>query len=244
MTSIKPNCTTILINLAEDSIPANDGTEIGEEDLLKMKGVHSLYKAHKDIFGKRLCLPVLIGTVLHIDILPDSELVPYFVTNFVADVEAARDDLHHNADLHQPLPHSVAVRKPNLVSYLKAGHCAAAQYQLSYEVHTEEGVWHPPELSASDFTEPLKDKDLRQTGEWLVVGLRRDDRHGHRLIVTSNDLIVVLPLNDKKWSWLAIHYILDQQMALVGTLIRENKASSWVPDPSTKLEPRENLQLI
>lgn len=236
--TIAPNGALILFNLSEHSTPGELGTEMHEDDLGKMKGVFGLYKAYKCVFIDRLGLPVLNGAVLRIEIRPSDELLPNSINEFRNDLIDTADGLRANANLREPLRHAIAIRKPGLVHFLRAVQCAASQHNLKSEICTPDDRWSPPVLAPGDFTEPGKDTDLRQTAAWEVVGLRRDDVHGHRLLVTRNDMVVVLPLGVQHWSWPAISDVLDAPTDLVGTIVRASKASPWVPDPGTRLEPR------
>ena len=97
-----------------------------------------------------------------------------------------------------------------------------------------------PVLEAADFIQPETACENQQSGTFPVFGLRRDDRRGHRLIVTENDLHVVLSADDPSWKWEEVHDVLECPTVLVGTLVRESKSHPWTLLDGAKLvrQPR------
>jgi hypothetical protein len=217
---------------------------VTDSDMKKMRGVWPLYRAYKDALGPRVQKAVLVGNVLQIDILPDESTAKHTMKDFVSDLNTTKEQLCANANSDQPLPHSVSIRKPHLVAVLKAVQLASANYGLVGSVATSEGPEEIPVLEAAYFVQPDTDNENQQSGSFPVVGLRRDDRRGHRVIVTDNDLPVVLPPEDPAWTWDAIHDVLDHATVLVGTLVRESKAHPWTLLPGAKLVRQPEIEGI
>jgi hypothetical protein len=216
----------ITILLSESAEPSK-GYRLQEGDLKKLKGVYPLFKAYREALGDRCCYPVLRGNLLEIEVLPATANSPYPLVSFLADLVATSVELQRNASLTTPLAHGVAVRRPHLVGVLKATTAADANHHLKATLHTAEGPREVPVLTSADFTEPDAEGDLSMTSTWIVVGTRRDDARGHRLLVTDNDLFVLLPRNDPRWSWTAIHHRADNTTYLEGTLMRKSKSDPW-----------------
>lgn len=234
----------ILVTLFGDTpITANTLT-VTENDMKKMRGVWPLYHSYKDALGPRVQKAQLVGNVLQFDILPDETAVKYTMKDFVSDLNRTSEQLRANANSEQPLPHSVAIRKPYLVAVLKAVQSAAANYGLVGSVVTSEGPAEIAVLEAADFTQPETGNDNQQTGTFFVFGLRRDDRRGHRLLVTDNELWVALPAEDPSWQWAEIHDVLDCPTVLQGTLARESKSHPWTLLHGAKLVRQLNIEGI
>lgn len=215
---------------------------LSEAALKRFSGVYALYQALRQVFGDRLSAAVLDGAVVRIDVQPDEhDGIRYDLHSFVDDAEATAGDLHRNANLARPLPFAAAVKRPALVGVLQAASRAHHAYGLDV-VMTIAGTVRPlPIPPPADFTQPDQDRELRRPGSFVVKGLVRDDRRGHQLLVTDNELRVLLPIEESRWAWQAIRHILDDQATLVGTLLRESKVHAWTVDAATRLEVQQDM---
>jgi hypothetical protein len=219
-----------------------DGYEMREEDLKRLKGVHPMYKALRDALGPSIQMPILDGNLLRIGYLPAAGTSPYRLMDVWADLVATAAELKRNADRPDPLPHGVAIRKPELVGILKTASNVSTKHALKGYFEAERVRKEIPLLDAADFTEPEPPDELEMVDTFLVVGVRRDDKHGHRLFLTENDIPVVVPQNgDPKWCLKALTARLDGKTYLDGRLVRESKSEAWHIDPSADLVTENDL---
>lgn len=215
---------------------------LSEDSLKKFCGVHPLYLSLRQAFGDRLLPAVLDGGVIRMGVKPGrQDGICYDLDTFMDDMDATAGELGRNADLARPLPFAAAVRRPALVAVLQAVSRVHRSYGLEV---TAKGAGEPRNLPVpppTTFVQVDTDSELRRSGSFPVKGLVRDDQRGHQLLVTNNELRVLLPMDDKRWVWHAIRHVLDDKALLVGVLVRESRAHPWVVDPSARLQVQPDL---
>jgi hypothetical protein len=215
---------------------------LSEDSLKKFCGVHPLYLSLRQAFGDRLSPAILDGGVIRIGIQPQQkDGISYDVDIFADDMHATAGELRRNADLARPLPFAAAVRRPPLVPFLQA---LSRVHRSSGLEATAIGAGEPRKLpipAPTDFVQPDPDSELRRSGSFPVKGLVRDDQRGHQLLVTNNELRVLLPMDDRRWEWQAVRHVLDDKALLVGILVRESRAHPWVVDPTARLQVQPDL---
>lgn len=230
----------IVLTLAEQESHGGP-VPLSEDSLKKFGGVYPLYLSLRQAFGDRLLPAILDGGVIRMGVLPARQGdICYDLDAFINDLDAAAGELRRNADLARPLPFAAAVRRPTLVTVLQT----VSRVQRSFDLEvTATGVGEPRKLPApppTDFVQADPDSELRRSGSFSVKGLVRDDRRGHQLLVTNNELRVLLP-DDKRWAWHVVRHVLDDKALLVGTLTRESRAHPWIVDPSARLQVQPDL---
>lgn len=225
-----------IVLLLTDTKPREKSVEVPDENIRRFGGVHLLYKAFRLAFGERLAMPVMEVGVLRVSVRAEArDGLEYGLKAMIDDLGSTARELRKNADSDKPLPFATAVRRPTLVGLLQAASRAHHGFGLGAVVETPEGKYQIPILDPSDFTQPEPNGELRKAGKFLITGLRRDDVHGHKLIVTDNDVFVDLPKDHSNWTWGRIRDALESSTYLVGTLVRESKAHPWKLDVSARL---------
>lgn len=149
-----------------------------------------------------------------------------FTADLVRALEITAEQLAANAASARPLPESKAVSQPNIIPVLKALHSAHGKSALEVTLVTSLGEFPLPVPKASDFTCGAVEQAVRQSRVLPVVGLRRDDRSGHKLILSEDEIVVRLPANDR-WTWAAIKDVLNTETWFEGTLIRRTPRDPW-----------------
>lgn len=225
--------------------PHKNSVVVPDENLKRFGGVYPLYKAFRQAFGDRLAMPMMEIGMLRMHVRAEErEGLEYGLMALLDDLESTAVQLRRNADLDKPLPFATAVRRPTLVAVLQAASRAYHGFGLGAYIETPQGKQQMPVLDPADFTQPEPDGELRKTGTFMITGLRRDDVHGHKLIVTENNVFVDLPKDRSCWAWGKIHDALESSTYLVGSLVRESKAHPWTPDPSARLEGEQEFKEV
>ena len=232
---------TILLQLTTP-----DGGEgpvvLNPDDLKRFNGADPLYQALRQVFGGRLAQISLKRGVLHMKVnAEEREGLTYDLQSFMDDVEATAGELRRNASLARPLPFAEAVRRPTLVAILQATSRVHHAFGLDPVSSISDQLREFPVLAPTDFIQPEPNRELRKPGMFLIKGLVRDDRRGHQLLVTDNELHVQLPIDSPRWTWHAIHHVLDEQTVLEGTLVRESKSCPWTIDDTARLKVQPDL---
>lgn len=232
---------SIVLTLADDENHKGP-ISLSEDALKKFGGVHPLYLSLRQAFGDRLLPAILDGGAIWIGVRPHrKDGISYDVDIFADDMNATADELRRNADLSRPLPFAAAVRRPPLVAVLQALSRVHRGSGLEVTVIGAGGPRKLPIPAPTDFVQPDPDSGLRRSGSFPVRGLVRDDQRGHQLLVTNNELRVLLPMDDKRWAWQAIRHVLDDKAWLAGILVRESRAHPWVVDPTARLQVQPDL---
>ncbi|MGB3461721.1 MAG: hypothetical protein WBA33_07135 [Rhodanobacter lindaniclasticus] len=231
----------IVLTLAEHESHGGP-VPLPEDSLKKFGGVYPLYLSLRQAFGDRLLPAVLDGGVIRMGVQPSRQNgICYDLDTFMDDMEATTGELRRNADLAKPLPFAAAVRRPALVAILQA---VSRIHRCNGLEVTVKGAGEPRSLPVpppTTFVQVDTDSELRRSGSFPVKGLVRDDQRGHQLLVTNNELRVLLPVDDKRWAWHAVRHVLDDKALLVGVLIRESRAHPWVVDSSARLQVQPDL---
>jgi len=98
-----------------------------------------------------------------------------------------------------------------------------------------------PVLKTTDFTEGSSPEDCKKCASFKIIGLVRDDKKGHQLILTQDSLFVRLPPNDSQWAWASIRDVLDEESYLEGLIARAEAGAEWMPGPEAKIVRQEKL---
>jgi len=223
----QPHNNSFFLRFAPEPLPGQPlvlTKEVRKNLLQKLKCIQSIIGA----YGTLVSPPYVQGGMLVLDILRVSDdLAQISPEQILEDLRRTHDEIQRNALSPDPKPHTVAVTSYNLLPILHAlkNGCTDAN---SPAVLSIDGSNHLlPIPTAADFTEPSPEDLHQKTGEFRIVGLRRDDANGHRLLITRDDLIVHCPLNDPKWAWASIRDVLNCDAWLRGTIQRPGRGSPW-----------------
>lgn len=227
----------LMFAIAEQEPKENGEIPLSDTDMDQLHGVNTIYKALSCVFKDRLTQPVLVGASIRIAILPDAGTGGYSMDQFLAQAELTATQLRKNADRNPPLPHSKALKHVGFGKFMESVSTANRKHGTRLVIC--QGNQHSdfPILPPGAFVQPDRLDELRLTGSFEVVGVRRRWNEGSLgLYVGDNALLVELPGDNPAWCWEMVHDALEQPTYFVGSLVRETKSSPWRPDAGAKLE--------
>ena len=228
---------SIAIPIAGAMAADKQGIPLSDSDMQKFQGVYGLHKALQGVFGDRLGSPVLVGGEIRMALMPDSSLANYTAGQFSAQLELTADQLKKNAASTDLLPHSKALTHVAFGKLLETISSVHRKSGTSLVVCFGGERYDAPVLEPTAFVQPNRPDDLRMTSTFDITGIHRGWKGGpFGLYVGENRLLVELPTDNAKWLWEKIHDVLEEPTYLVGTLVRETKASPWQPDAGARLE--------
>jgi hypothetical protein len=234
---MKPSFEGMMFAIARQDPTENGEIPLSDSDMNQLHGVNTVYKALSCVFKDRLAQPVLVGASIRIALLADASMAGYSMEQFLAQAELTAAQLQKNADRNRPLPHSRALKHVAFGKLLESVSTAYRKHGTKLTVCREEGLSECPILAPGAFVQPDRPDELKLTGSFEIIGVRRRWSGGALgLYVGDNGLLVELPGDDPNWGWDKVHDALEQPTYFVGSLVRETKSSPWRPDAGAKLE--------
>ncbi len=231
------------IPLAAHRATSAEAVELTEKDMSGLEGVSPLYRAMRTTFKNKLGNPHLVGPEIRMALLANEGEIAYTAAQVLDDLLLTAAQVQANAKLEQPLPLSRVVSHMGMCKVLNALSAANRKSGTRLFVRTDDGDNEAPILDPAEFVEPVREDLLSQTGTFRITGLFRDDEsRQYGLLLTRSRVLVLLPLDDPRWSWERIKDVLDMPSHLVGTIARGGKSSEWMPECDARIEGQRELE--
>ena len=235
--------TGLYIPLAAHRATIAEAVELTERDMSGLEGVSPLYRTMRTMFKNKLGNPRLVGPEIRMTLLVHEGEISYTAAQVLDDLLLTAAQVQANAKLEQPLPLSQVVGHLGMCKVLNALSAANRKSGTRLFVRTDGGDTEAPILDPGDFVEPVREDVLSQTGTFRITGLFRDaESRQYGLLLTRSRVLVLLPLDDPRWSWDRIKDVLDMPSHLVGTIVREGKSSEWMPERDARIEGQRELE--
>lgn len=227
----------LMFTIAQQDPKENGEIPLSDADMDQLHGVNTIYKALSCVFKDRIAQPVLLGATIRIAVLADTSMAGYSMDQFLSQAELTAAQLRKNADRSPPLPHSRALKHVALGKLLESVSTAHRKHGTTLVICRDDLQSECPILPPGAFVQPDRPDELRLTGSFEIIGVRRRWSGGSLgLYVGDNGLLVELPGDNPEWSWDKVHDALEQPTYFVGSLIRDTKSSPWRPDAGARLE--------
>ena len=228
---------------------ADDSGSLTLEDaeLQTMGAVGSCVLQLKNLLPKTLASKVdLIGGAIHLILslaedAPQEPLlsdIPEQTMILIANLDSTVSKARENSRSEKPLPLSQVGPDRAYMTFQQSVARATASTGLRISARVAGKEQSLMQATMEDFSAGREQVKKSKRVNMTVVGLVRDDKKGHVLLLSSEEVRVQLPIDD--WPWSRIRAALDLKTIFSGTIEKHDIGEPWIATADASLSQQED----